>query len=378
MAKPISNGGGSTKSGGGTSYTEKSYVLSSTGMELNGRSVSPDLAGNYRLSKSNDFLYIDGSMASSNVYSTTPVSTVSGEAGSDQLIFKQPSVATDFSVNDSFFANFRSFESVKVENGATNGATINLDDYAFAAGIRSVDGGAGNDVISFSDDPEDAGGVGYSASNVSVNGGGGDDTIATLDGDDKISGGAGVDTIDAGAGNDTIVVGSGDDDVGESYNGGEGDDTLRVTGNADLSNDTLTDIENLVVDDNNGSNAITVTISESQLTDLTSITKGADDLVALDGSDGNVALSNTDGWIDIISSLEDGDTIDFAGLDGVTTFSAAQAGDAIDTDGEWTFDSSTHELSYWDGANIQSVLLMGVSTVTADGGSAITVGVITA
>ena len=69
---------------------------------------------------------------------------------------------------------------------------------------------------------------------------GGADQITAGDGKDTISGGAGVDNIDAGAGDDLIII-SGKSALLDVIAGGDGVDTLRITGgDVDLSGATLT------------------------------------------------------------------------------------------------------------------------------------------
>lgn len=86
---------------------------------------------------------------------------------------------------------------------------------------------------------------------------GGDDSIVAGDGKDTISGGAGQDSIDAGAGDDVIII-SNKSNVTDVISGGEGTDTLRITGaDVDLSNATLSGIEKLEA--NSSSLALTQT-----------------------------------------------------------------------------------------------------------------------
>jgi Ca2+-binding RTX toxin-like protein len=77
------------------------------------------------------------------------------------------------------------------------GSTLDLDDSAFAAGIREVIGGTGVDVITF--------GTAYNSVSVKVDGGAGEDIITTAGGNDTIKGGAGEDNITPGLGTDTIA-----------------------------------------------------------------------------------------------------------------------------------------------------------------------------
>ncbi len=99
--------------------------------------------------------------------------------------------------------------------------------------IENANGGSGNDAI-----------TGNVAANV-LNGNGGNDTLTGDAGDDTLIGGAGQDSIYGGDGNDTLQVVSGDVVAGETYNGGNNTDTLKVTGAADFSTSTVTSIEAL-------------------------------------------------------------------------------------------------------------------------------------
>jgi len=149
----------------------------------------------------------------------------------------------------------------------------------------------------------------------------GNDTIDGGDGNDIIRGGAGVDTIDGGAGDDTFVVlgtidaddyaesdvtnttgayalglastidadldtsDSGTDGTGETYDGGDGTNSIEIWGEADLSKATLTNI-----------NAInthsTLNIKDTQLKSL----------FTGNGSAVNLNLLDDDSTINIIGS----------------------------------------------------------------------------
>ncbi len=81
-----------------------------------------------------------------------------------------------------------------------------------------LDGGAGTDTL--------VGGKGDDT----LDGGDGDDTVWGGTGDDVISGGAGDDTLDGGDGDDTIYGGAGDDTI----TGGSGDDVIHSDGGNDV------------------------------------------------------------------------------------------------------------------------------------------------
>ncbi|WP_050527083.1 Hint domain-containing protein [Pseudorhodobacter aquimaris] len=91
-----------------------------------------------------------------------------------------------------------------------------------ASGASSIDGGAGNDVISTHDGLNNAD---------TITGGEGNDSIVSHDGNDSIDGGTGSDTILAGSGDDTVDGGDGNDEIiggagSDSITGGKGDDAL--------------------------------------------------------------------------------------------------------------------------------------------------------
>src|SRR3954453_14353415 len=126
-------------------------------------------------------------------------------------------------------------------NGTNLGDTISTGN-----GNDTVNGGSGNDVIT--------GGNG----NDVLNGGGGNDLIIGGNGNDTLNGGSGNDTLIAGNGNDTLDGGSGSDlltagggndiliyraseNVGsvDVYDGGDGQDTLRLIVSQAMANSAL-------------------------------------------------------------------------------------------------------------------------------------------
>ena len=110
-------------------------------------------------------------------------------------------------------------------DSATIRATLNgtANDYvrsAYVSGLR-INLAAGNDVVDAS----------ASTSNVTLDGGAGDDSILTGVGNDCIVAGDGADTVNSGAGSDTIDGGAGNDSLAgkagnDSILGGDGDDTI--------------------------------------------------------------------------------------------------------------------------------------------------------
>jgi Ca2+-binding RTX toxin-like protein len=84
----------------------------------------------------------------------------------------------------------------------------------------SVDGGAGNDIITGSD------------GNDRLSGGDGNDVINGRGGNDFLAGGDGNDFINGGQGSDTVLLGAGDDTF--VWNPGDGSDTVEGQGGHDV------------------------------------------------------------------------------------------------------------------------------------------------
>lgn len=95
----------------------------------------------------------------------------------------------------------------------------------------TLTGGAGADQIFGGDGDDRLLGAGGSDD---LRGGDGDDVLDGGDGNDSLSGGAGEDSLRGGAGDDTLVA-----EIGEAIEGGEGEDTARIS--ADFEGITITD-----------------------------------------------------------------------------------------------------------------------------------------
>jgi Ca2+-binding RTX toxin-like protein len=99
-------------------------------------------------------------------------------------------------------------------NGSTfGGLNLGTGDYnlvAAAAGVTTLNGGAGNDAL-FGTTADDT-----------LNGNGGNDVMSGSSGNDTLIGGAGTDTLNGGAGDDLLNAGFGVDQI----TGGDGSDTL--------------------------------------------------------------------------------------------------------------------------------------------------------
>lgn len=154
------------------------------------------------------------------------------------------------------------------------------------AGTDSLSGGAGNDTL-------DGG-----ADNDVLNGNDGDDTLYGGDGDDVLYGGNGKDYLDGGAGSDELYGGNGKDvlvwDANDTViDGGNGTDTLSAEGsNIDLGafGGTIAKIE---VVDLSGFGNQTVTLSASDVLDITD----NGNKLTIDGDMGDyVALTDFGSW----------------------------------------------------------------------------------
>lgn len=252
--------------------------------------------------------------------------------------------------------------------------------------------GDGNDTIKVNI----AGDIDESTATEDVNliGGDADQTLTGGSGDDFLHGGAGANKLYGGAGDDTLYA-TADNTV---YDGGEGDDTLLVFQSLDISGVTVTSVETLDINSNLNSDPITVTLSEAQLAGFvdengdSNIEKSKDDRIELDADAGEnnseIMLAGSDGILHAINNLHGNDTINFAGLKGDTLFTAAsdpsgnivgyETGSvndienadpsvSVDAEGEWQFDTTTKELTYFDGDGAQTIILTGVDSVSVAG-----------
>ena len=160
-------------------------------------------------------------------------------------------------------------------------------------GNDTIYGGAGNDTIYAGGDNDD------------VYGGDGADKLYGQAGNDTLTGGAGNDTIDGGAGNDTIVYAVGDGE--DTIDGGADTDTLIVNGNA---SDNIFSISN----DDNTTLELT---ADGQTSSVTNVEE-----IEIDGGDGDDTLSvsgDLDGTGLAYSTIHfnggaGNDTLDMSGL----------------------------------------------------------------
>ncbi len=183
-----------------------------------------------------------------------------------------------------------------------------------------VNGGAGNDDVTMTPDN----------SWDTVHGGGGNDTIRAGGGNDTLYGDAGDDTLYGGTSDDTLYGGIGADafhgdggnDIiyvtgaefaaGESYDGGDGTDTLYLAPSAsiDLSGSAIIGIETLSVNTSGIGSGVTVSLTSTQLAGFTTI----------GGNNANVTLT-------------DGGSVSLAGKTIAGTFNLAAADTVFDMTG---------------------------------------------
>ncbi|CAG0981168.1 Bifunctional hemolysin/adenylate cyclase [Rhizobiaceae bacterium] len=102
-----------------------------------------------------------------------------------------------------------------------------------------------------------------------VRGGGGNDTLQGGDGEEEFSGGTGRDSLSGGGGNDLLIVGQGDDAIGETYDGGTGEDTLQfgtpgASNTFDFRDDVLRSLEHLAFFDTDFSGTHTARLNAAQ------------------------------------------------------------------------------------------------------------------
>ena len=164
----------------------------------------------------------DGYPAQWLMYDATVAPTLDGKKGLDTVVF----AADDGYIDDGFFSRLRSFEIVQLADddhddagvnmfgSSAGGSAIFLGDYAFAAGVREVRGGTGDDMLVVGDL---SGGVGqpsaFDAVSLRMSGGAGHDWLL---------GAGGPDFLDSGIGDDILYGGGGADVI----HGGPGSETL--------------------------------------------------------------------------------------------------------------------------------------------------------
>jgi Ca2+-binding RTX toxin-like protein len=196
---------------------------------------------------------------------------------------------------------------------------------------------------------------------------------------DTLWGGGGADTMLGGAGDDVFELRAGDAAQGEAINGGEGIDTLRALGDADLRTSSVSAIESLAF---SGSALTTLMLAGNALGGVTALsgdayanslvvqaaTGGAADLSAIadfiswtPGVD-SITVLGQDGNETLIGSLK---SDDLRGGGGDDTLSGGQSSDTLDGgsgDDVLIFDPTDALIQGGDG--VDALLIEGVDSVT--------------
>lgn len=168
--------------------------------------------------------------------STDQVVLTTGAKNDDVQISQRDDGTLDVGVNgEKFEVRLGENQELTIRSGAGNdtinvapNVTVNIvvdggagdDKIATGAGNDRIDGGLGNDEISSGAGRDDVFG---NSGDDRLDAGAGDDVVYGGDGADRLAGGDGVDFLEGGQGNDTLEGGA-DKDM---LSGGVGDDTLR-------------------------------------------------------------------------------------------------------------------------------------------------------
>ncbi|NRP56742.1 MULTISPECIES: S8 family serine peptidase [unclassified Marinobacterium] len=200
----------------------------------------------------------------------------------------------------------------RYREGTTGDDTLTTDGASAQEQVEQLAGLAGNDVLQGRDVAE------------SFDGGADNDTIYAGGGNDQITGGSGTDELYGEAGDDTFIA-SGVTTTSDTYDGGAGVDTIKVSSSVDFSTATFVDVEQL-----KGVGDTKVWLSQGQIDSLVSA-----DGVTLVGSsveagalDGNFSLYGTSGVDTLIGgagnnfirALAGADTVDAGAGDDVLYF----------------------------------------------------------
>ena len=227
-----------------------------------------------------------------------------------------------------------------VLTGGDGGATI-----TGGAGLDTITGGTGNDDLRGGDDNDQInGGEGQDtlfgdAGNDLLNGGGDDDTLNGSAGSDTLNGGDGADVLNGNGGSGDILTGGAGDDI---LDGGDGDDRVSETADTNFvltdnslisgatGTDILMNIEGGILSGGAGDNSI----DASAFSGTSSLNGGAGDdtLVAsaqasvLNGEAGNDSITGS-AQDDVITGGTENDTINAA--DGNDTVNGDAGDDLI-------------------------------------------------
>jgi hypothetical protein len=223
---------------------------------------------------------------------------LAGGSGSDTVRFTS---TTNSTITTAQIAGLSSIETLNVTSGGAGNYTVNIDDATLTAtGVRTISRASG-DTGTLT-----VNGAAITASfDLTLTGGGGNDTLTGGAGNDTITGGTGSDTLVGGAGNDLFVYNASSQAAsGESVDGGDGTDTMRFAADSNgdattnsFSTTTIANVETLDVQYRS-----TATFAGAQLSGKTiAVTDGGAFNAA--GLSGNVTVTATAAGNTNLSSL---------------------------------------------------------------------------
>jgi Ca2+-binding RTX toxin-like protein len=208
--------------------------------------------------------------------------TLVGDSGVDALSFVPAGSGVVF--NDATLGGMTAalpnattqFEELVLPDFASS---VTLGANAMAVGLRSLSGGAQNDVIRA---------TGYTIA-VSLSGDGGNDTLGGGSGADTLDGGIGADRLEGGAGNDFYLIDDAGDVVVEGMAAGSGTDSvlLNVSGGHTLAGNVEHGILGTgdQLTGNTVNNSLIGNASANTLNAITGAAGGNDTLIGLAGDD---------------------------------------------------------------------------------------------
>ncbi|MGB3146956.1 MAG: Hint domain-containing protein [Paracoccaceae bacterium] len=260
---------------------------------------------------------IDGGAGADLIYGQTGDDTINltGTFGNDTIVGGETGETSGDQLNASALTQNTTLTFTGNEAG-------NLTDGTSTASFSEIERfqlGSGNDYVDAS----------ASTTGVTVDGGGGNDTMVGGSGADSLTGGAGNDSLVGGSGDDTLAGGGGDDNLiggmgndslsggtgADSITGGTGDDTIDLglnDGSADiieLADDSGADrVLNFLAPTNNGDGTFTGhdRFDVSDLTDATGNPVNAWDVTVSD--------TNGDGTGDAILNFPNGESVTLVGI----------------------------------------------------------------
>ncbi|MBY0499536.1 MAG: calcium-binding protein, partial [Nitrosomonas sp.] len=303
--------------------------------------------------------------------------TVNGGTGTDTVTLTGTTVVTATQFN-----NVSNIEVIALPDMVNTAVTITTVNALVASGATlTLSNAANSGILAFNGAAETNG-------LFNIIGGTGNDNIIGGSGNDVLTGGDGSDSITAGLGNDALSGGTGDDSFtfaagsgltsADSVNGGEGTDTVALTGNtavAATNFDNVSNIEAITVANTTGAVAITtkdtlvaagavLALQASSLTTGILTFNGAaetDGTFTITGGGGNDSITAGLGD-DTLSGGAGNDTLRFAAVSGLTHADIVDGGTGTDTvalTGNTDFTAST---DFDNVRNIEVITLGNTST----------------